>query len=783
MKRIPRRVPARLTVALVSTCAFPIAALAQEAPSPAAEANAPGLQDIVVTARRTSERLQTTPIAVTAFQAKDLEARSAIRLDEATQYVPNVELSGGAGDAGGAGFASAYIRGVGQRDYSNATDPGVGIYVDNVYLGRSIGAVLDLPDIERLEVLRGPQGTLFGKNTIGGAILISTRDARHESEGAATLTYGTDNRFNVEGRGEIALSPSTSLLGAIAYRRQDGFVYRPNARDKIGAEDSFVGRLRLQAQLTDRITLRLSGDYSNIGGTNQRIYPLIDPSFSPAATLYNALVAPVTGQPISSGFQAPNIDTNFGTGPMSNRFEGWGVSARFDAELGFGTLRSITAYRGFTSRLNNEQDGQPAEIGRVQYYDRQRQVSQEFNLLGNAFSNRLDWLIGLYYAYEDASSVQNIDLFQGLYQAVNTLPAPLIPSGPLVDCALTPMFCFGGAGNPLNAFLDFRIDNIFGTKTNSYAAFAEVTLHLTSKWSIIAGGRYTRDEKDFNAALLKPVSGVPLVPPTQVRKNWDAFTPRVILRYQPNDNAQIYASYSEGFKSGGFNSRASSVDAVRTPFNPERVSSVEAGAKLEFFNRRLRLNVAGFTYSYRDIQLNAAGVSSDGFTPIEIIANVGRARINGFELEGTAKPVEPLLLNASIGYTDAYYTSLGATTLDATINSKLPRTPEWTANVGAQLTLPMGRGELVSRIDYAYRSRYFNDPANTPVIASASADLLGTRVTYTPSGKRFSVAIYGKNLLNDRFLVNGFNSLAAGGLTVGTPNEPREVGGTIGIKF
>jgi iron complex outermembrane recepter protein len=766
---------------LAGIMAVPPVVLAQGADNPRV------LEEITVTARKREERLLDVPVAVTAISAERIEAQSMSRLDDVTYAVPNLSISGGGTDAGGTGFGIVYVRGIGQIDYANSIDPGVGTYVDGVYLGRAVGGNLDLPDIQQVEVLRGPQGTLFGKNTMGGAINVTTKRPTFENDATFAITYGEDNRMNGEFEGDLKLSDTVAARVVGAYRSQDGYISRYYGGDAIGEEDTLVGRAKLEYRPSDDLDVLVSFDYTDAGGTSAKTVKLFDPLAvgDQLAILWNevpaAFAADLFDNGMIDGSQPPipglpfvpysviegerigpqndfnDLRTNAGTGPMKNDFQSWGASARIEWDFGPATLRSITAYRTLDSVVGGDQDGQRANASVAYWGDEQSQWSQEFNLYGSTDS--LDWLAGLYYFSEDADASQEIR---------QNLPW-------------------------------FMVNILFGTETKSYAAFAEGTWRFSERWSAVAGVRYTSEDKDFYAhdvcypGMVLPCPGGEFLPLTTTSDSWTSVDPRVGLQYRPSTDWLLYVQYSSGFKSGGFNARPGSIEAARQPFDMEQIDAFEVGAKGSFAGGRAIVSLAAFYYDYTDLQMVISGINPLTGTAVAVVGNLGNATIKGAEAEITWRPVDRLLLNAAVGYTNAEYDSLDPGVLDlitavgspaVTLDNKLPRTPEWTVNAGIEYLWTLGAsGDLTARLDYAWIDEQFNDIQNFREAMTPSHENVNARITYRHSD-RWEAALYARNLTDEEYVANSF--WPQGGqasVLFLIPNEPREVGLTLKFHF
>lgn len=758
--------PARLGMMLTALAAS-APTWAQEATGADTPSNPPDSaaryepEEVIVTARKRSETLLETPVAVTAVTAADLEAQSIAAIDDLSNTVPNVSFSTGAGD-NGVGAGVVFIRGIGQTDYSNATDPGVGTYVDGVYLGRTIGAILELPDVQQIEVLRGPQGTLFGKNTMGGAINVSTQRPSFENRGSLSVTAGEDNRLNVDGEGDLRLGKNLAARLAVSTRSQDGFVERLNGGEATGAEEAVVGRTKLEYDAGGPFRLLLSADYSDIGGTTPRVVTFINEQSTLAVT-WNALYAAEAGQAISNEYSTSDLRSTNATGSYDNSFEGGGASLNLEWDLRPNLLlRSISAYRTFESFAEADQDGQSIDWGFTVYGDDQSQVTQEFNVLGSAFDDRLNWIAGLYYFFENSDADQLINI-----------------ADPLV-----------------------RFRNLFSTDSSSYAVFAEGNYQLSERLSLTMGLRYTQDEKDFSAqtlcrdgigfAFLCDPNGAYL-PLTTASESWSSVDPRVGVKYRFNPDWMAYATYSTGYKSGGFNARANNPEQVE-PFDPETVTSYEIGTKGQLADGRLTLSSAVFFYQYDDYQVTATGTDLETGIATAVVGNVGEAEVQGIELEAQVRPTGQVTLQAAVGYVEAEYTSLSAELVDffastgnppITLDNELPKTPKLTASLGAELRsrLP-NEAQLRSRLDYAWIDEQDSDVQNFDGTRSPSHYNLNGRISYEPRSERWLVAVYGKNLTDEVYIVNGFIPDGGNGTqTLIVPNEPREIGVQLKVNF
>jgi iron complex outermembrane recepter protein len=522
--------------AALALCAAP-AALAQETAQEASQ----GLGDIIVTARKFEENLQTTPVAVTALSAETIEAQSANNIGDSAQFIPNVSFNQGAATSGGAMNAEIYIRGVGQSDFLITVDPGVGLYVDGVYFARATGNVLDLLDIERLEVLRGPQGTLFGKNTIGGAFnFVSKKPNFNEIEGYGKATTGRFNRIDVQAVANLPLSDNAAIRISGITKNRDGFTKRVVAGDTQGDEDSLAGRAQLLWQPTDALSIDIAvdgtrkreqganttvffvspvyqvcGAVNGVGGTPYLACP--DGSAGTPAQNLLGLWAGFTGNALPT----PNRNTPFtnsGTGSNLSNLDNWGVSGTLTYDLENVSIKSITAYRDLKARFGRDGDNGPTSYIDTQQVTKQDQFSQEFQFTGQALDDRLNWLVGLFYFKEEATDDNVVRLAPGLYQALENLPGQFAgPGNPLLPCPAPlsagpnafPVILqsFGCMNNPANIGFDLDFLPFTEISTKSYAAFTQMSYKITEALSVTLGLRYTKEKKRNGILQVRAQSG------------------------------------------------------------------------------------------------------------------------------------------------------------------------------------------------------------------------------------------------------------------------------------
>jgi len=758
------------------------------------------LEEVVVTAQRRSESLQDTPIAITALDSNAMEMRGITNIQDAITGAPNVDFN--TGDPGaGATNAQIYIRGIGQNDFIITTDPGVGIYIDNVFYPRTTGGLLDLADIERVEVLRGPQGALYGRNTIGGAINITTKAPSDEFEGMVDATYGSFDHVAVRGMINVPVSEQLAVRASTSYKQADGFVDRVIAGDTLGGYDSLAGRLRALWTVNDRLSLDVAVDGTRARNDASPQYLAQFVQTDNLVPLYLApFVTPVVNRPSSADGSAAvdayidqygrlpvlvNSDTprvSHGTGPNVSDLDSWGVSAVLSYDLNDRMqLKSITGYREMDAYFGQDGDNTPYQYIQTLNDVDDKSFSQELQFSGTALGDRLKFVSGLYYFHEKATDFNQVRLLSGLYDGLESLPAAIIPLAPVACPAPLPAPCAGGAGNPINALLDLDFDATNQIKTNSYAAFGHFTYDVTDDLAAVVGLRYTRDEKSYFLAHTRFNSGVPIIAPTTVDRADENLSPKFGVNYKLGDRTLSYASVSRGFKSGGFNGRPTT-EAEVSSFGPEFVWTYELGLKTEFLDRRVRLNSALFWNDYSDIQLSSYNADQTG-NLVLVVENAGKARLRGFEVEYSVLPAEGWLVDGSVAYLDAEYRYVnpGAT---VTLDHMLPRAPEWMLSAGVSYSFDITDDLAATfRGDWRYRSSVYNNPENTQTLKDPGLHLLDLRLSVASHSTGWEVAVFGKNLTDERYITGGLQALSSFGEVAATMGRPREWGVTVKKTF
>lgn len=726
----------RIVISIVSFLALAFPAFAvQNAQAQETRANQKrrALEEITVTARKREESLQDTPISITAFTGVNLEARGITTIDRIQNATPNLTFYSYTPFGGSSNNATVYLRGIGQSDFAPTTEPGVGLYVDGVYYGRSIGSVLSLIGIERVEVLRGPQGTLFGRNTTGGAISI-TSIKPHDGFGVtADLTVGSYDRFDAKSSINVPISDTLYGLISVGTFNQDGYVKHVRTGQDFGDDDTVAGRAALRWEPSDRLTADLAFDYSrdreNGPATVYSGAVYLDPSLVPPTGNFpytnNVVLGFLTGCDGTPANPAGSLDNpacindqylgqkNGDPDAYFSNNENWGVSLGVDWSLNeYLQLRSITAYRDLDAHFAYEGDDTPILLTATEDLLTQHQFTQEFQLLGTALEDRLDWILGFFYFHEDGRNPNTVTL----------LPVTILSGG--------------------------EYDN------ESVAGFAQATWNIADRWHVTAGLRYTEDTKRFlpQQKVLEDRSGgffppgTPLLPSVEAKNDANDTTPMVNLAYDWSDDLMLYATYSEGFKGGGFHQRVFPPLPEVPQFDPERVDSYEVGFKYASPARRFVLNGAGFHSRYRDLQVTV-------FTSVApVLDNAGDATIDGFELEGQWVPADGWSVEAGVGYLDAGYDDVDPAT-GLTGDEKLSRVPKWTLNASVTKEFSLGsRGTLRPRVDWSYRSKTWFDTFNTPFMVQSGYHLVNASVAWNTDDERYGVSLGVTNLTDEKYL-------------------------------
>lgn len=701
----------------------------------AAQKNTPD-DEIVVTAQLREQSLQDVPISIDVLGAEEIASKKIDDIGDIGNEVPGLSVYSFVPRQ-----VNPSIRGAGSLNDSPGVDQAVAIFLDGVYIGQTGFFSFDLFDVERIEVLKGPQGTLFGRNVTGGALNITTTTPPDAFDAALEATLGNYGRREFQG---VVGGPLTDgLSGQIAFssKNSDGFYINTFDGKDVEGQDTFSLRGKLRYEISPAADLILSAEYSR-----DRL---------------NGVGFDLAGDPLPYiGTQAFGPDRQVSlNNPGGLDSETWAFTGTINVDTSVGKITSITAYRKSENLTEYDIDGTPSIQVVGTDDDNIKQFSQELRLTGATGS--LQYVGGLYFL--------NINHSRSEGRLLDGIP------GSTYDLFLAP------PGGP-NPNLTVQGQNI---ETTSYAAYAELVYSIGAL-SLTAGIRFTRDEKTGNSFCTTEGADLFCPPPARTishNGSWEAFTPRVVAQYKFNDDIMVYGSFSRGFKSGGFPLNIFDPNP-QSEFQPEYANNYEIGLKSRFWDRRLQANIALFQIDFTDLQVLSQSPTGQLFA-----ANAGDARTRGVELDLNAKVTDALNLYGNYSYLDAKFGSLVIEGDD--LSGNRPRaTPEHSFNIGGAYTLDLGgSGELTMRANLLYRSRYFLNVSNDPNLTAQIDGMINSGIEYsTPSGK-WKFSLWVKNLTDERFFSTKADrgtfiqprSIRNAGLRTytGRYNEPRTFGATI----
>jgi iron complex outermembrane recepter protein len=797
-----------------------------------AAASSGALEEITVTAQKRSENVQDVPIAITAFSENTLRAKGITDLHGLTGLVPNVNLDQGSPFSGSNSVLSASIRGIGQDDFAFNLDPGVGVYVDGIYYARTVGANQSLLDVERIEVLKGPQGTLFGRNTIGGAISIVTRNPGDEFAVQGQATAGSFNRRDISVMADIPLAESLLSTITVSSQSQDGYQRRipypsatPYVSDPVGALhnagsneafdtqggiDQQVIRAKVLWRVADGLTATVTGDWTH---TNQPATAntvletvttgpnavfgafynlcLLGVPFVPTApsvcgprntvgtSLWQANLNPNTARLLygPSVVNTGNIDTTYANGQNFDKMDSYGASATVDWDVNpLFKIRSITGSRRLHWDSGLDTDGSPIDFFETSFAEGQHQFSQEFQFIGDLLDSNLKLVGGLYYFNEGGYIHDFVTFGGGLLQ----------------------------------------IDGPNTLDTKSYAAFLHADYKVTEKIGVTLGGRFSEDKKTFtggqqdlndffykisgcypynaSASLIgapatltcqqalgfpNPANHFQVYPIGENHQDFNEFTPTANVQYHFTGDVMGYASYAKGFKTGGWTTRLTAPLPPGAPaqaFGPETDQTYELGLKSEWFDHQLMINTAAFVSHYDGIQLTYQISTSP------VTQNAGNAEIKGLEIEMQSLLGSNFSLNGSLGYMDAKYTEVSKFA-EATTGAYLPKTPKLKVSLSPDAHTRLGNGATLRLgVDFTHTSEMYNDVQNTPLLRRPKEDMINASAAVVAPNGKVTFTLGGVNLTDRRFITTGQPQIA-GGAIYGTYDAPREWYATLGVKY
>lgn len=709
--------------------------------------------EIIVTARRRSETLQNTPVAITAITTAQLENKATPNIGDLQGAAPNLLIT--QQNSGGAS-ANLAIRGLTYADVEKSQEPTVGVVVDGVFIGTSTGQYLDFFDIAQIEVLRGPQGTLFGRNTIGGVINIQRTRPTGKFGVKAELSYGSFNTFQGRAVVNAPLGDKLALKGFYFHNESDGY-YRDafSGKRRGGVNNENFGASLLFTPSTDfdaLLTVEKQVQEFDVVNSNIANSSELFCSFEPA----NQCNRNTKG----------DLYTVFGS-PASSKYSAPAVTLEMNANLGEIKLTSITGYRESDERQTQDFDSSSVDLYYVDRIQDYYQFSQELRAAGK-FTDRFDYVVGGYYFKS------KYDLFQA-----------------------TRLFGFDTSIPPITA--DANPQSVTG-KTESIAFFGDFNWEFIDRFRLSFGGRWTQDKKQLvNSFAQAGVIG-------SGRAKFDKFTPKIGVDFRPNGDTMFYGSWSRGYRSGGFSPRAATSITAGTPYQPETVDSYEIGTKLDLFDRKVQFNVAAFYAKYKSLQQNTTipGGPTGNQT---ITGNVGSADIKGVEIDFTARPADGLILRASAGFLDSKFKNfitgnvIGTTILPFDYSDNNPiYSPKATLSASVDYMLPLDFAKMNLNVGIRHITPYDQQISlgpltgnfvtgpvivngNDPRVRTRTQNLLDASLTTVVDldGKKVKLTVYGRNLTDDRGTSAAFT--VAGLWSFASAREPRAFGVSAGFEF
>lgn len=736
----------------VLVAAHPVQAQEQvQAAEGAAEAES---TEIVVTARRREEKLQDVPIAVTAIGGDALDQRGFDGVTDVAQVAPNLQFTPGQG--GNSGGVSAFIRGVGENDFIITSDPAVALYIDGVYVARSFGATTELLGIDRIEVLRGPQGSLFGKNTIGGAINVVSRvPDGNRLEG--DIRYGSFNDLRLRANVEAGLTDTLSIGVAALGEWGEGWQKVPSGKN-LGNRNVQAGRVSFHYDASP-VDMVLTVD-----GLRRRQNSTAHAMLAFTPTFFSGLQSAFLGACCTAPGSIKRTDTT----AALNRDDTDAANATLtlSVDAGAGTLKSISAYRWVHAIFGRDGDASAAVNYAGDIHDESaRQLSQELQYSTELFGDRGTLLLGAYAFRERTRDDTRLIVADGLY----------------------PTLIGAGFDPALATALDFNIDFANRQTTTNYALFGNATFDIVDALTLEVGARYTWEKKAFRQSATRIYSRQPLLaglPSYRLVEDWKAFTPRASLAYKFAPDVLGYVSFSRGFRSGGFNGRPTSVEEIGS-YDPEYLTAYEAGVKT-VLGGRVTLNVSAFRNDYKDQQLLVSTVSPTTGLIVVRTDNAGKSRIQGIEVEADVRVSRGLRLSGSFGYLDAKYlrytSVIGGVPTDVSFRNP-KQAPDLTASGSIVYSAALSDAIDASfRLDAAYRSLTYIDVENTPILRAPDHAILNASAEFTLPARGLSLRLAVDNITGKRVLTAGYDASTSFGFVEGYFNDPRRYSVTLSFR-
>jgi len=710
----------------------------------ASEAAPVALDEIVVTAQKRAENLQDVPVSVTAMTGAQLQNQRVGDVLALSGLAPGLQIK----TDDNAANPRMFIRGIGVNDFNPGTASAVGVYVDGVYIASPLAQLAGFYDLEQVEVLRGPQGTLYGRNTTGGAINVVTKKPSSTPGGDIAVEYGRFNAINAQGGfgGPIAGDDLSFRISGL-YDKNDGYTTNRLTGNKGNDANRWALRAALRWKPDDKLTADLSLSLNQSRGGS--------------IWTYNRSILPQTAEATGAdgfckaGFYTSGQCTNaLGYANTSGnlyegdyRFEGkdivklFGATASVAYDLGDMTLYSVTGYQRAARDDWEDTDANPLQVISARYIALQETASQEFRLQSNG-EGPLRWVTGLYWAKDDLSNDSHYDVLSDLRN-----PTPDNPTG------MDPAASIGVFGWPLTL------------KSRSWAVFGQFDYDLTERLTFTGGLRYSVDDKsihyvsdvDYGLVTLFVHDG---------DKSFKSLSGRLGLRYALSDDANLYATYNRGYKSGGFFTGQTADEADLEPYDDETVDAFEVGAKSEFLDRRLRLNAAAFYYDYKDLQVYTT--IQRGLLTVQYFTNASTARVYGAEAEVEARPARGLSLTLGAALLHAEYEDFVSVGEDYSGN-RLPSAPKLSFNGAIRYEHPLPVGDFTGQLDFTHRSKVYFDTANTERLSDEARTFVNGQVGWKLDGGRYELGVWGKNLFDETNILDitaieglGFDAFSMG---------------------
>ena len=747
----------------VAACIAVQPAQAQDASEPPEDAEAV-FAPVFVTTQRREQALNDVGISVTALTSDVLEDNNILDVGALSDLVPNLEVGLPSGPSG---QPAIYLRGVGLNDFSSNNNGPVAVYIDDVYKSSIVGQNFLLYDVDRLEVVKGPQGTLYGRNATGGAVRIITAKPADTLQGDISASYADFGTTRIDGMINLPLSDTAALRIAAVKADSDGYIRNTFLNRDVGAYDTYAARAQLSWDLSPDLNLLLSledsgsaGDgpaYSNLG--------LLDPATGepctpPASGCTNAL-----GQPIDHGDHETSGEL---LGKADNNVRSFSGVLTWD--VGNVTLSSVTAYDEVGKTQLEDSDATPVQLVISRFRTDSETFSQEFRL--NHATARSDLTAGLFYLSETLDQDQFGDLFRELRPLVESVDPVAYPGGFDPGAEVT--------GAPI-----LRIRNRNSQETETYALFGQYEYDLSDEWRATIGGRVTKETRDIRTSgvLSEPTFEAPIFDlPLSVDDT--NFSWKAGLDWRPNADTLLYGSVSTGFKSGGFNGGFLLDPAQAVAFDPETITAYELGIKATLPAARMQANAAVFFYDYTDIQvftfINSGGV------PTSILSNAGEAEILGFEADLLWKPSDSLSFNGAIGLLDTEFVKFSS---DATLGTAdfagntMPFSPELSLTAGANYHAPISRTlEFSASMDASYQSEVWFDPSNAPLLGEDGYGLLNASIGIGEANGQWTATLFATNLTDEAYNAYAID-LSDFGFIQYVRGAPRTVGIRLGASF